>query len=262
MLPAFTLYTLDLQKYSHTYTNSYLLHCIYCSLGKIWCEKIFVGCQVRRKLNTRKVSYHKEIEQFIMVFSLLRRIFYHGFLSHEYFQPLIFPKLRYSQLTHLSYKSASISMWKICYQKIIAHILNQEQVLVPWQVKHYLLKSSISAIWCYHIKTILFHSRIFAWYCLRPPIVDFLFPVTRPHCNFSAACIFIIAFGDHVIKIFVAAMLLSVCVVVSLGQQLVLWCIIETQDTDISEFSDTVFTAIKPGKFESVSTSSDYKQQI
>ena len=65
----------------------------------------------------------------------------------------------------------------------------------------------------------------------RPPIVDLLFPVTSLHCNFSAACIFIIAFGDHVIKIFaVAAMLLSVCVVVSLGQQLILWCIIETQD--------------------------------
>ena len=86
---------------------------------------------------------------------------------------------------------------------------------------------------------------------IRPPIVDFLFPVTRPHCNFSAACIFIIAFGDHVIKFFVVvAMLLSVCVVVSLGQQLVLWCIIETQDSDISKFSDVVFTVIKPGKFE------------
>ena len=60
------------------------------------------------------------------------------------------------------------------------------------------------------------------------------------------------------IKIFVAAaMLLSICVVVLLGQQLVLWCIIETQDSDISEFSDVVFTAIKPGKFESVPTSSE-----
>ena len=48
-------------------------------------------------------------------------------------------------------------------------------------------------------------------------------------CNFSAACIFIIVFGDHVIKIFVVdVMLWSVCVVVLLGQQLVLWCIIET----------------------------------
>ena len=36
---------------------------------------------------------------------------------------------------------------------------------------------------------------------LRPPIVNFLFPVTRPHCNFRAACIFIIAFDDHVIEI-------------------------------------------------------------
>ena len=44
-----------------------------------------------------------------------------------------------------------------------------------------------------------------ACYSLRPPIVDFLFPVTRPHCNFSAACNFIIAFGDHVIKIFIVA---------------------------------------------------------
>ena len=73
----------------------------------------------------------------------------------------------------------------------------------------------------------------------------------------------IIAFGDHVIKIFiVAAMLLSICVVVSLGQQLVLWCIIETQDSDISEFLDVVFTTIKPGKFKSVPTSSECKQQI
>ena len=36
---------------------------------------------------------------------------------------------------------------------------------------------------------------------IRPPIVNFLFPVTRPHCNFRAACIFIITFDDHVIKI-------------------------------------------------------------
>ena len=78
---------------------------------------------------------------------------------------------------------------------------------------------------------------------IRPPIIDFLLPVTCPHCNFSGACIIIIAFGDHVIKIFVVVtMLLSICVVVSLGQQLVLWCIIETQDSDISEFSDVVFT--------------------
>ena len=53
--------------------------------------------------------------------------------------------------------------------------------------------------------------------------------------------IFIIAFSDHVIKIFVvAAMLLSVCMVALLGKQLVLCCIIETQDSDISEFSDVV----------------------
>ena len=46
------------------------------------------------------------------------------------------------------------------------------------------------------------------------------------------------------IKIFVVAvMLLSVCVDVSLGKQLVL-------DSDISEFSDVVFTTIKPGKFD------------
>ena len=48
-------------------------------------------------------------------------------------------------------------------------------------------------------------------------------------------------------------MLLSICVVVSLGQQLVLWCVIEIQDSDISEFSDVVFTVIKPGKFETSS---------
>ena len=58
---------------------------------------------------------------------------------------------------------------------------------------------------------------------LRPPIVDFLFPVTCPHCNFRAACISIITFGDHFIKIFVVtAMLLSVCVVVSLGRHSVM----------------------------------------
>ena len=38
---------------------------------------------------------------------------------------------------------------------------------------------------------------------------------------------------------------------------IVLWCIIETQDSDISEFSDVVFTAIKPRRFESVPTSSE-----
>ena len=51
----------------------------------------------------------------------------------------------------------------------------------------------------------------------RPPIVNFLFPVICPHRNFRATCIFIITFGDHFIKIFVVtAMLLSVCVVISL----------------------------------------------
>ena len=34
----------------------------YRSLGKIWHEKIFIGHQVRQKLNTQKFSYHKEIE--------------------------------------------------------------------------------------------------------------------------------------------------------------------------------------------------------
>ena len=35
---------------------------IYHSLWKIRCEKIFVGRHVWRNLNTRKFSYHKEIE--------------------------------------------------------------------------------------------------------------------------------------------------------------------------------------------------------
>ena len=34
----------------------------YRSLGKIRCENNFVGRHVRQKLNTRKFSYHKEIE--------------------------------------------------------------------------------------------------------------------------------------------------------------------------------------------------------
>ena len=50
--------------------------CKHCSLVKFQHEKIFVGRQVRRKLNTWKFSYHKEIEQFIMVCSLLRRKFF------------------------------------------------------------------------------------------------------------------------------------------------------------------------------------------
>ena len=37
-------------------------------------------------------------------------------------------------------------------------------------------------------------------FSFRPPIVNFLFPVTHPHCNFRAACIFIITFDDHVIE--------------------------------------------------------------
>ena len=36
-------------------------------------------------------------------------------------------------------------------------------------------------------------------------------------------------------------MLLSTCVVISLGQPLVSWCIIETQDSDIYEFSGIVY---------------------
>ena len=54
--------------------------------------------------------------------------------------------------------------------------------------------------------------------------------------------------------IVVAAMLLSVCVVVSLGRRLVSWCIIEAQDSDMSFLM--FFTTIKHGKFESIPTSS------
>ena len=80
--------------------------------------------------------------------------------------------------------------------------------------------------------------------------------VTLLHCNFRAACIFIITFRDHMTKIFVvAAMLLSICVVVSLWQRLVPWCIIETQDSDMSFLM--FFTTIKQGKFESIPTSSE-----
>ena len=58
-------------------------------------------------------------------------------------------------------------------------------------------------------------------------------------------------------KYFVAAMLLSVCVIILLGQRLVLWCIIEARDCDMSFLM--LFTAIKQGKFESISTSSELK---
>ena len=47
-------------------------------------------------------------------------------------------------------------------------------------------------------------------------------------------------------------MLLSICVVVSLGRRL---CIIETQDSDMSFLM--LFTAIKQGKFESIPASSE-----
>ena len=55
-------------------------------------------------------------------------------------------------------------------------------------------------------------------------------------------------------------MLLSVCVVVSLGQQLVLWCIIETLIYQSFQIS-VVFTAIKPEKFESVPTQASSELQ-
>ena len=67
----------------------------YHSLGKIQREKIFIRPQVRQKLNTQKVSYHNEIERFIMVCSLLRQKLFTTHFSHEHFQPLIFPKLWY-----------------------------------------------------------------------------------------------------------------------------------------------------------------------
>ena len=51
------------------------------------------------------------------------------------------------------------------------------------------------------------------------------------------------------------AMLLSVCVVISLGRQLVSWCIIEIQDTDMSFLM--LFTAIKQGTFESSQASQE-----
>ena len=54
---------------------------------------------------------------------------------------------------------------------------------------------------------------------IRPTVVNSLFPVTLLHCSFRAACVFIIIFGNHVTKILLHPpyMLLSVCVVVSLG---------------------------------------------
>ena len=59
------------------------------------------------------------------------------------------------------------------------------------------------------IASLLLVSLFFSFYCdpyflkflFRPPIVNFLFPVTHPHCNFRAACIFITTFDDHVIEI-------------------------------------------------------------
>ena len=54
----------------------YTVYTVYCSLGKIWHEKIFIGCQVRQKLNKQIFSYHKEIKQFIMVCSMLRQNFF------------------------------------------------------------------------------------------------------------------------------------------------------------------------------------------
>ena len=50
-------------------------------------------------------------------------------------------------------------------------------------------------------------------------------------------------------------MLLSVCVVISLGRRLVSWCIIEIQDTNMSFWM--LFTAIKQGMFESIQTSQE-----
>ena len=67
------LYTHCKSSYFLLYVRVKLTCIIYCSLGKIRREKIFVRCHVQRKLNTQKFSYYKEIEQFILVCSLLRR---------------------------------------------------------------------------------------------------------------------------------------------------------------------------------------------
>ena len=64
----------------------------YHSLGKVWHEKIFVRHQIQQKLNTRKFSYYKEIEQFIMVCSRLRRKFF----TTDFFS-WIFPTTHFSQ---------------------------------------------------------------------------------------------------------------------------------------------------------------------
>ena len=57
-----------------------------------WRNKNFVGRQVQRKFNTWKFSYHKEIEQFVMVRNLLRRKFF----TKDFFS-WIFPTINFSQ---------------------------------------------------------------------------------------------------------------------------------------------------------------------
>ena len=92
----------------------YILMNFICSLEKIWCdETIFVGSQVRQKLNTQKFSYHKEIEQFIMVCSLPRRKLFITIFSHEYFQPLIFPN--YGMAAYCCYIAIYVGAYLTAY---------------------------------------------------------------------------------------------------------------------------------------------------
>ena len=79
---------------------------------------------------------------------------------------------------------------------------------------------------------------------LRPPIVNFLFPVTRPHCNFRAACIFIITFDDHGIEICCFRHDVEhLCGHIVGATTIVSWCIIETQNSDMSFL--VLFTVIE-----------------
>ena len=100
MLTSLLFRVLKLSNYRDRTTHHSIVHLcmsntMYHSLEKIRREKIFVGRHVRRKLNTQTFLP----QRIRLIYNGLQptkmKIFYHRIFSHEYFQPLIFPKLWY-----------------------------------------------------------------------------------------------------------------------------------------------------------------------
>ena len=101
------------------------------------------------KIKHTKFSCHKETEQFIMVCSLLRQNFYHRFFSHEYFQPLTFPKLWYIYVciyVLFTLFIHSIYIFYIAFMFYIVHEKTLQNVSLSLLLRYYTYKLDVGIV--------------------------------------------------------------------------------------------------------------------